>query len=541
MGLQDPWPSRPSSAAQRRAWQLRRIAQPAPAADGLSGSWLSAGSGVDRRGAAGAGPCLRRGTAGGRRVAGDAPRARAHPRPCGDHRGGVGVRRRAPRSPCPPLGGGGAGARPRAAGRGGSAQGAGGSAADLRTVVWDSGAGLVPDRAVRGEWQELKERFRLAATPPPPCPHRARRAAIRCSRWPRIAAGRRDAVRADLDAPRCPELCGGPRGGHQLVSPTPAQDGDGRRCALSIRSTWSGWWAPVAASWERSSGPSGSRSWSTGRKERPTGWSGGRLRLHRWSSGWSGRPGSATAILKRERIRGEALSGRYETVVRPVSDADFEAIRRVAEAAECWRPRHTCRAELSVDPGRGHAATATAGSLEGARKRGALERGRRRPAARGRSSTWRWRWCAPGTASRGSRSADDGVTAVDVSKGEAEPPLAETPGRARRCPVTVAPRDSVLSSPPPCSPGLRRKSWTRGSTAASGNRCSVGCGSSSPPPTAATDPAAQAPDRGAAGPGTGDQQLLPPAGREAGRPGLRAGAGARGEGRRTPACSPMRC
>lgn len=62
--------------------------------------------------------------------------------------------------------------------------------------------------------------------------------------------------------------------------------------------------------------------------------------------------GGARAVLKRDRMRGEALSGRYDVMVREVSDADFDAVRRAAEAAECWRPAHSCRAELSVEPGR---------------------------------------------------------------------------------------------------------------------------------------------------------------------------------------------
>jgi hypothetical protein len=76
--------------------------------------------------------------------------------------------------------------------------------------------------------------------------------------------------------------------------------------------------------------------------------------------------GAATAVLKRDKARGEALSGKVDLVVRSVSDADFNAIRRAAEAADCWKPGHTCRAELSVEPG---AATVDGGSwlLEGVR------------------------------------------------------------------------------------------------------------------------------------------------------------------------------
>jgi hypothetical protein len=362
IALQDPWPSRPSSASQRRAWQLRLISHASTRADGLplllqpEAVWTDEERQVLARAFVEAPP-----------VDDALPAMLRALEPTPDPAvttaavSAFDTALRAPR--VPPWA---EEALERVRERLGSEGPPKAPLDPLQPYVprWDNGAGLVPDRAVRVAWQQVKERFHLqpqaiaaSASSAPSCDPLIDVA---------VAAGRRDAfepislLRVARSCAVAPEAVTSWFPRHQLkmvMESVRAVDSEHvervvgpRRCELGAV-LWS-FREPVLVDW-----PEGEAYRIV---RRPASGPPIVVRVARVG-------GTASAVLKRDKVHGEALSGKYETLVRPVSDADFEAIRRTAEAAECWKPRHSCRAELSADPG---LASGEGGSwlLEGARK-----------------------------------------------------------------------------------------------------------------------------------------------------------------------------
>jgi len=363
IALQDPWPSRPSSAAQRRAWQLRLISHPATRADGLP---LLLQPGVvwtdDER------QVLARAFVDAPPVDDALPAMLRALEPLPDPAvttAAVSAFDTALRTPrLPPWA---EEALERVRDRLGSEGPPKAPLDPLQPYVprWDSGAGVVPDRAVRSTWQQLKERFRLQ---PQAIAASAASTAPGCDPLidVGIASGRHDAfepislLRVARSCAVAPEAVTSWFPRHQLkmvMESVRAVDMEHvervvgpRRCELGAV-LWS-FREPVLVDL-----PDGEVYRVV---RRPA--SGPPIVIRVARAG-----GATSAVLKRDKVRGEALSGRYEAVVRPVSDPDFEALRRAAETAECWKPRHSCRAELSADP---TLASGEGGSwlLEGARK-----------------------------------------------------------------------------------------------------------------------------------------------------------------------------
>lgn len=367
VGLQDPGRSRPPSIADRRAWQLRRVAQPATRADGLSGLRMSgtALTEEERQVLARAfvedppvDEALRTmlralqsspdaAVTGAAVSAFDAvlrsPRVPSWSEEVLDlvrvRLGGDGP----PKAPVDPLQ----------------------TFAVVSTARTEPRPGITQEQ-IRAEWLELKQRFRLDPRPLPRASTVASGGAP-CDPLLEVGenAGRRDPLEP-VSMLRVARSCAVAPGAvtswfpkHQLKVVM-----DARRAADPDRV-------------ERVVGPRrcevGAVLWSF-REPVLTDRTGGEIYRVVWRPSLAPpvvfrverTTGPATAVLKRERIRGEALSGRFDAVVREVSEGDFNAIRRAAEAAECWRPGHTCRAELSVEPG---AVTVDGDSwlLEGAR------------------------------------------------------------------------------------------------------------------------------------------------------------------------------
>src|SRR5262249_51077779 len=184
---------------------------------------------------------------------------------------------------------------------------------------WAGSAGLVRERAARSAWQQLKERFRLEPRP------LARPTATRgpsCDPLLDVPAipGRRDAfepislLRVARSCAVAPDAVTSWFPRHQLkvvMESTRATDpehvervGGPRRCELGTV-LWS-CHEPVLVDW-----PEG-EAYRVVR--RPASGPPVVIRVARMG-------GSASAVLKRDKARGEVLTGRFESVVRPVSDA----------------------------------------------------------------------------------------------------------------------------------------------------------------------------------------------------------------------------
>jgi hypothetical protein len=323
LGLQDPGRGRPTSAAQRRAWDLRRIVQPVTRSDGLAGLRGSTAtlSDEERRTLAAAFvaappqddalPWMLRAL----RPPTDAAVTDAavsaldavlrSPRiPSWSEEALELVRERLgeegpPKAPVDPLQG-----------------------SSVVFMARRDGSQVTAPGRIRDQWVQLKERFRLAPAPLPSVP-RSDGARATCEPLLEVAEnpGRREALEP-VSMLRVARSC--------AVAPQAVTSWFPRHQLKVVMETAR---ASDAEHVERVVGPRrcelGAVLWSY-REPVLVNWADGEAYRVVWRPSF-GPPvvfrvlrtaGQTTAVLA-DRIRGEALSGRFEAVVRPVNDADF--------------------------------------------------------------------------------------------------------------------------------------------------------------------------------------------------------------------------